>query len=1161
MVRIRLGFLLLTMFLSDASAYQCVYCPTGKYKSEIANNACWPCPVNTYNALTGKDDVNACLACTGNTMTATSYGGVVATDCICKPGFYGPPGGPCVKCAAGTYQDEMGQSACKACPDTNSISPEQSTASTDCKCVAGYTGPNGGTCEMCAEHTYKTAIGPQACTACVANTMTLGFGKTAESACVCTPGYTAGSGAAVMPTYSSTACARLLTLTSKPSFATMSTRNNIGVGSAILPTYNAVGGPNGGGSVVFNGLSFFNAPRTFNVLTNGGVTLIMVVRFSAIGANRETIFTANSANNYFSVMRGESTDLVVLVSNGQEDIATFTSATGVVTLTNWIRIAITYDTTQNQLSVSINDAAPNTVQANDPGSFLWSSPYLADETFQWVMVGSTPDFPDRGFTGDMAGFLFVDEVLSGSAITAIKNTMMQGVDLTTLCEASVGGCTGCSAGKYKVAPGPAACTNCGVQTYSTVVAASSAATCESCPENTVSLIGSGVITACTCNTGYTGQDGHACTACLAGQYKDVNGSAVCTDCGLGKYSALTPAKTAATCQACPANSYTLLPGKVLLSDCQCNAGYTGSNGDCVACVAGKYKITSGSALCSSCLPDTYSTVVASTSGATCLACPASSQSPEGSGAKAACVCNMGYTGVGGSAPPYTCTACLAGTFKDATGPAACTNCAADTYSTALAAVSVTTCEGCASNMQSSPGSNEAIDCKCNKGYTGGDGTTCAACGAGTFKISVGSALCENCPADKYSTAIAKTDSVCDSCLASSQSLAGSVQQTDCKCNAGYSGLDGDTCTACGSGQYKPEVGAAVCSNCPENHYQPDAAKTALSDCKTCGPNSLSSVANALQASCQCAPGYTGPNGGTCEACYMGTFKRNKGAHECTLCPNATYSGETAQTSDTTCQACPTFSRSWMGSTARSDCHCEFGYYTNNIGMADSSCTKCAVGTFNDRLNQEACSKCPAGKFSNVETATSEETCQICTVGFSVDGQSQCDACPGNSTAPHESDNIVDCLCNPGYTGANGGTCTHCMPGKFKGDEGSALCTNCLPDTYHSEYAKEFQSDCNNCDPNAEAPAGSDSRDDCKCKVGWTSNIPDRDGEACVACKAGKFKDEIGYFACEDCEANTYVSTEASHSSTQCQRCFPDSKSPAGSDSLEDCLCIGGFERV
>jgi hypothetical protein len=254
--------------------------------------------------------------------------------------------------------------------------------------------------------------------------------------------------------------------------------------------------------------------------------------------------------------------------------------------------------------------------------------------------------------------------------------------------------------------------------------------------------------------------------------------------------------------------------------------------------------------------------------------------------------------------------------------------------------------------------------------------------------------------------------------------------------------------------------------------------------------------------------------------------------------------------------------SYKGSTLRSDCHCKFGFFTNGMGTSESSCTKCAKGTFNDKLNMNVCSKCPSGKFSDVDTATSAETCLICGAGYySGEGQPQCDSCPGNATSAAESDNLNDCRCNPGYTGDNGATCIHCGPGKYKGEEGPAACTDCLADTYHEEYAREFQSDCNNCDPNAEAPEGSDSRDDCKCKVGWTSNIAGYDGEACVACKAGKFKEVPGHAACKDCKADTYVSTEASYSSTQCQQCFEYSRSPAGSTSVESCQCLGGFERT
>jgi hypothetical protein len=916
MIRVYVACILLQAIGAAASQYQCVFCMPGKYKSVIANDACLECPVNTYMNYSGADDRSDCFACPPNTQSID--GSQLMTDCLCNPGFFGPPGGPCSPCEKKKYADVKGQTACTACPSFTD-SAVQSDAITDCECVAGYTGPNGGTCEMCAEHTYKTAIGPQACTACVANTMTLGLGKTAESACVCTPGYTAGVG------------------------------------------------------------------------------------------------------------------------------------------------------------------------------------------------------PE--------------------------------------------GCTSCSAGKYKVDPGPDACTNCGVHTYSTAVAATAPETCGNCPENTVSAVGSGVITACTCNTGYTGADGNACTACETGQWKDAIGSAVCTDCGLGKFSGMPAAKTALTCTTCPENSYTKLLGNDVLEDCECNAGFTGLNGGhCSACPAGKYKIISGSSDCISCDADMYSTAVASTTGVTCQACPTSSQSPQGSSAKAACVCNMGYTGVGGSAAPYTCTACEAGTFKDATGPATCTNCAEDKYSTEGAAVSVATCLGCAANMQSLPGSNEVIDCKCNKGYTGNDGTTCTACIAGTYKTSVGSATCTNCAANKYSIKEANPANDCDSCPSFAQSPEGSNELIDCQCNAGYSGLDGGTCNACGSGKFKSSVGSAICSECTANHYQPLIAQTSATVCNYCGENSLSPPGNSLQVDCNCAPGYTGANGESCTACYMGKYKKFLGPDECTLCPNKTYSSRTAQTSILTCDACPDFSQSHMGSTKRSDCHCLFGYYTENFGKENSECAACAKGTYNDKLNAEACSKCTAGKYSSDTTATGEETCKTCEFGFSAEGQSQCDACPSNATALRGSAVVTDCKCNPGYTGADGDTCEHCYPGKFKAVFGSMQCTDCPINTYSPDLARTIRNDCRNCLTNSESLAGSDSRDDCKCSVGWTSAIAGVDGEICEACIAGKFKDDIGHAACQLCPSNTYVDTTSSTSVTNCIDCFPYSEAAEGSDALDDCRCVGGYER-
>ena len=39
----------------------------------------------------------------------------------------------------------------------------------DCACIAGYTGPNGGTCTACEEGKFKDSAGPAACSTCPGN--------------------------------------------------------------------------------------------------------------------------------------------------------------------------------------------------------------------------------------------------------------------------------------------------------------------------------------------------------------------------------------------------------------------------------------------------------------------------------------------------------------------------------------------------------------------------------------------------------------------------------------------------------------------------------------------------------------------------------------------------------------------------------------------------------------------------------------------------------------------------------------------------------------------------------------------------------------------------------------------------------------------------------
>ena len=50
--------------------------------------------------------------------------------------------------------------------------------------------------------------------------------------------------------------------------------------------------------------------------------------------------------------------------------------------------------------------------------------------------------------------------------------------------------------------------------------------------------------------------------------------------------------------------------------------------------------------------------------------------------------------------------------------------------------------------------------------------------------------------------------------------AGSDASGDCACNAGYTGANGGTCTACETGKYKDSPGAGACTACPDNSVSP-----------------------------------------------------------------------------------------------------------------------------------------------------------------------------------------------------------------------------------------------------------------------------------------------------------------------------------------------------
>ena len=251
-------------------------------------------------------------------------------------------------------------------------------------------------------------------------------------------------------------------------------------------------------------------------------------------------------------------------------------------------------------------------------------------------------------------------------------------------------------------------------------------------------------------------------------------------------------------------------------------------------------------------------------------------------------------------------ACTAGKFKDSVGPGECSLCPGGTYSARTGQPSNATCTLCPTRGYSSPGSDTIMDCMCNLGYTGPNGTNCSACVPGKFKSTSGTMACTLCSQGKYSTGLAEiSNRACGNCTANSFSGAGSSVSTHCVCNAGYSGPHGGVCDACSAGAYKDVNGSAACVPCRRGKYSMEEALTSKASCITCPDvNSFSKLGSDNVTLCLCNMGYTGPGGGPCEACAEGKFKPGNGTEPCTQCAAGKHVSTRGSTSIETCTECP-----------------------------------------------------------------------------------------------------------------------------------------------------------------------------------------------------------------------------------------------------------------
>jgi len=142
--------------------------------------------------------------------------------------------------------------------------------------------------------------------------------------------------------------------------------------------------------------------------------------------------------------------------------------------------------------------------------------------------------------------------------------------------------------------------------------------------------------------------------------------------------------------------------------------------------------------------------------------------------------------------------------------------------------------------------------------------------------------------------------------------------------------------------------------------------------------------------------------------------------------------------------------------------CLPGYYSNDDAL---TCIACPSGKYSSTptaSSVDTCIACESGKYSGTVGANSSSTCLNCpnatyfagTAGTSL---AVCLACPANSSSYPGSKLLQACVCNGGWSGSNGGTCTACN-----------ISTFCL-------YGQA-----NPCPPNSKSPPRSSSLGDCKC---------------------------------------------------------------------------------
>ena len=1130
---------------------KCSSCPPGTYKLD-GNSPCFECAAGSFSALSA---ASGCSLCQSGSQSAPG-----SPSCKCVEG-YARQSWACVPCMPGSYKDHLSNDPCTLCP-RHSNSGIGSISVLNCSCPRGYSGErNGVSCIPCAFGYAKPAAGPGLCTICPPGTYTLL--KNASTECIlCPPGkFSNVSGhyfSGEQEQHLEMACTPCpeASLTTAPGAHRL---DNCTCGRGYEPSSSFLQSAALPSHQKNNDTLCLPCPKGSyqSIIGFRSCSLCEPGTFSDLQAASAC---QDCPHDTYSQRQGSwdctlcpfDHKITEIVVQGK---STFTLPTYYRLISNESQC---WSTCNGILSCTGSGFSARLTFGNVERISGMYEPWLETTTIAGAEitdygVGYNPSFRPQ-----------IECLLRAEFIIPLK----QCFNGTIESNATRINCTMNSSSGTNNAPGPWDLFNKKIGVYlQDLTWAGARQELLAVVANTVSSpLASTKESECSCAPGYHGGDVSSCKPCAPGAYKDFIGPGVpvlsnglvdfiCRGCEAGKYGELSAqvncslcprntfsrsvgATEQSTCQDCPTNSQSP-EGSSIRYNCSCNAGYTSDGGilvgpdltffRCRPCYAGLYKDWAGKEMCKE--------------------CPDHSSSLAGSARLVHCTCIPGYTGPNGT----VCVTCKPGKFKPTSGPQECTLCPQGKYSAAIGAVTEDTCLPCPKNKTTlTAGMQFVATCKCQAGF-GPLGQDCGACTVGTYKSSIGdydcdlcaagtfsdrigTKECSNCPGGTYRGASGGTSSkACLPCSRDSDSAAGSVVAADCLCNKGFSGPEGGPCLACTLGTYKKENGSALCTLCPANTYSETFASENLDSCLGC-PNLTRSVPGSRdKKNCVCLPGYSGANGGPCIACLPGTYKQINGSSACVSCAAGKYSPTPTAISDSTCELCPSDSHSAEGSINVLQCMCNLGY----TGVPPSPCAPCLKGSYKATVGSLPCDLCVSGTYLS---------------GIAQAAATNCNACPANTTSNAGSSNITQCICIPGYSGINGEACTPCPSGTYKASNGSETCISCNAGTYSAVFAATSSITCLNCHNNSFSRSRSTDITDCKCIMGYTGP----DGVGCRACSAGFFKQVNGSDACLACPPGKYNTLKASLSEKACSACLNSSYSPAGSDSLTDCICNAGY---